>query len=33
MDRELLYKRINQRVDMMQDDGLEQEVVTLYQKG
>ena len=33
MERELLYERINQRVDKMQDDGLEQEVVTLYQNG
>ncbi len=33
MDREVLYHRINQRVDMMMTDGLLQEVSTLYSKG
>lgn len=33
LDREILYNRINQRVDVMKDAGLEQEVFQLYQKG
>lgn len=33
MDRELLYKRINQRVDQMIKDGFLDEVKTLLQKG
>ena len=33
LDREILYKRINQRVDMMKDLGLENEVKQLYQQG
>jgi tRNA dimethylallyltransferase len=33
MDRELLYSRINQRVDMMVDEGLLEEVKGLYEKG
>ncbi len=32
MDREILYNRINQRVDKMLELGLEQEVTTLYKK-
>ncbi len=33
MDRELLYNRINQRVDKMFEDGLEQEIKTLLGQG
>ncbi len=33
MDRELLYNRINQRVDKMFEDGLEQEIKTLLEQG
>lgn len=33
MERDLLYQRINQRVDMMEELGLEKEVTLLYQKG
>lgn len=33
MERNLLYQRINQRVDMMEELGLEKEVTLLYQKG
>ncbi|WP_110113022.1 tRNA (adenosine(37)-N6)-dimethylallyltransferase MiaA [Bacillus sp. CGMCC 1.16541] len=33
MDRETLYQRINQRVDMMMNEGLLQEVQGLYHKG
>lgn len=33
LDREVLYKRINHRVDVMRDMGLENEVTTLYQEG
>lgn len=33
IDRELLYKRINQRVDMMKDNGLKAEVTRLYHQG
>ncbi|HWI46619.1 MAG TPA: tRNA (adenosine(37)-N6)-dimethylallyltransferase MiaA, partial [Rummeliibacillus sp.] len=33
MDRELLYNRINQRVDMMMEKGLLEEVKGLYKKG
>jgi tRNA dimethylallyltransferase len=33
MERELLYERINQRVDIMITEGLEQEVRSLYRKG
>ena len=33
MDRDLLYKRINERVEMMMDQGLEEEVRDLYDKG
>jgi len=33
IDRELLYQRINQRVDMMKNNGLEDEVRNLYQQG
>lgn len=33
MDRELLYNRINQRVDKMFEDGLEQEIQTLLEQG
>ncbi len=33
MDRDRLYKRINKRVDMMFDMGLENEVIELYKKG
>ncbi|MBM7693762.1 tRNA dimethylallyltransferase [Peribacillus deserti] len=33
MDRELLYKRINDRVDLMVDQGLEKEVRRFYEEG
>ncbi|MFS0654828.1 tRNA (adenosine(37)-N6)-dimethylallyltransferase MiaA [Bacillus sp. 179-C3.3 HS] len=33
MDRELLYERIHQRIDMMLDEGLVEEVKALYQSG
>ncbi|APC48549.1 tRNA (adenosine(37)-N6)-dimethylallyltransferase MiaA [Virgibacillus halodenitrificans] len=33
MERDLLYKRINQRVDKMIKDGLVEEVKSLYEKG
>src|SRR5690625_3620626 len=33
MDRELLYNQINQRVDMMLEEGLEAEVYALYKQG
>lgn len=33
IDRELLYERINQRVDMMENLGLEKEVNALYKRG
>ncbi len=33
IDRELLYERINQRVDVMKNLGLEKEVCSLYKKG
>lgn len=33
LDRNVLYQRINNRVDKMCNDGLESEVRTLYQKG
>lgn len=33
LEREVLYKRINQRVDMMRNMGLEKEVRQLYQEG
>lgn len=33
LDREILYKRINERVDKMNDAGLEDEVRALYQQG
>lgn len=33
MDRELLYERINQRVDLMMEQGLLKEVKTLHEKG
>ncbi|WP_456275415.1 tRNA (adenosine(37)-N6)-dimethylallyltransferase MiaA [Bacillus sp. AK128] len=33
LDRELLYDRINKRVDVMIEQGLEQEVKRLYQQG
>lgn len=33
IDRELLYQRINQRVDVMKDNGLKAEVTRLYQQG
>ena len=33
IERELLYQRINQRVDVMKSMGLEEEVRTLYQSG
>lgn len=33
MDRELLYERIHQRIDMMLDEGLIEEVSALYQSG
>ena len=33
MDRELLYRRINQRVEKMFEDGLEQEIKGLLEKG
>ncbi|WP_077621890.1 tRNA (adenosine(37)-N6)-dimethylallyltransferase MiaA [Sediminibacillus massiliensis] len=33
MDRETLYKRINERVDTMMEQGLLEEVENLYQKG
>ncbi|MEG0366007.1 MAG: tRNA (adenosine(37)-N6)-dimethylallyltransferase MiaA [Coprobacillus sp.] len=33
IERELLYQRINQRVDMMMNNGLEDEVRMLYKKG
>lgn len=33
LDRELLYERINQRVDKMKDMGLQKEVTSLYNQG
>jgi tRNA dimethylallyltransferase len=33
MDRELLYERINSRVDLMMNEGLLEEVKSLYQQG
>lgn len=33
MERELLYQRINHRVDLMRQEGLEKEVYQLYQSG
>jgi tRNA dimethylallyltransferase len=33
MDREMLYNRINTRVDIMMEEGLLEEVKTLYQQG
>lgn len=33
MDRELLYREINKRVDLMMENGLLEEVTTLYNKG
>lgn len=33
IDRELLYKRINERVDIMMEKGLELEVTNLYKQG
>lgn len=33
LDRELLYERINQRVDKMKDMGLQKEVTSLYNRG
>lgn len=33
LEREVLYERINHRVDVMRDMGLENEVKTLYQEG
>lgn len=33
MEREMLYERINQRVEMMMEDGLIQEVKQLYDRG
>jgi tRNA dimethylallyltransferase len=33
LDREMLYERINKRVDIMIDLGLEKEVRNLYEKG
>lgn len=33
MDRELLYKRINQRVDIMMEEGLLEEVKSFYDQG
>src|SRR5690625_1939050 len=33
MDRELLYNQINQRIDIMLEDGLEAEVYALHKRG
>lgn len=33
LDRELLYQRINHRVDVMKENGLEEEMTQLYQQG
>ncbi|MCD7839214.1 MAG: tRNA (adenosine(37)-N6)-dimethylallyltransferase MiaA [Erysipelotrichaceae bacterium] len=33
LDRDILYERINKRVDIMIENGLEAEVTSLYQKG
>ncbi len=33
LDRDILYERINKRVDIMIDNGLEEEVTALYQQG